>query len=249
MSLPELDKVVFLDRDGVINQDSPDYIKSWAEIKFIPGSREALCRLTEAGFSLILISNQSAVGRNMITVSGLEYIFTKLKNEVRHHGGKITAVFYCPHLPQAGCNCRKPLPGLIEAACDRYVINRAAACMIGDSSKDIECGLAADCGYTVLVKTGNGVKAEQELRDKNIFPSFIASNLLTGARWLITIMLRTLPHDHYYRTAGVHQVSQSNHFLHYCLFKNRGAQDVRHGSGRHAGGCSRPDDQSHRPVG
>lgn len=184
MGRPELGRVVFLDRDGVINRDSPDYIKSWAEFEFFPGSLEALRRLTEAGFALILITNQSAINRGLMSVEALEYLFYKMKQAVAHKGGDITDIFYCPHVPEDNCDCRKPRPGLIRDACLRYHLDLSAACMIGDNVKDIECGRAAGCGATILVRTGHGVQAEQDLREKGIQPSFVAADLLEAARWL-----------------------------------------------------------------
>jgi D-glycero-D-manno-heptose 1,7-bisphosphate phosphatase len=186
MKPPALEKVVFLDKDGVINQDSPDYIKSWSEVAFIPGSLEAIRRLTEADFSIILISNQSAVNRNLMTREGLDYIFSKLTHTIVDHGGKITDIFYCPHTPEEGCDCRKPRPGLIHEACRRYTIDLSSACMIGDSARDMECGKAAGCGYCLLVKTGNGEMAEKQLLAKGIFPEYVAADLLDAARWLET---------------------------------------------------------------
>lgn len=181
-----LEKVVFLDKDGVINQDSPDYVKSWAEVAFIPGSLDAIRRLTEAEFSIILITNQSAVNRQLMTREGLNYMLNKLVHTVADHNGVITDTFYCPHTPEEGCGCRKPLPGLIYQACRRYAIDLASSCMIGDSVRDIECGKAAGCGYNILVKTGNGPAAEKELSEKGLFPEYIAKDLLDASNWLVT---------------------------------------------------------------
>lgn len=180
-----LDKVVFLDRDGVINIDSPEYIKNWSEFEFIPGSLDALQRLTEAGFSIILITNQSAVGRGLMSIEALQYLFSKLKMIVEHHGGHITDIFFCPHAPDDQCACRKPLPGMIAQACHRYDLDVAGACMIGDNVKDIECAKAAGCGCSILVRTGSGVAAETELKTRGPAPSFVADDLLAAALWLI----------------------------------------------------------------
>ncbi|MFW6237269.1 MAG: D-glycero-beta-D-manno-heptose 1,7-bisphosphate 7-phosphatase [Desulfosudaceae bacterium] len=183
--MPELDKVVFLDRDGVINEDSPDYIRNWSEVTFIPGSLQAIRRLTEAGFSIILVTNQSGVGRNYLSREGLEYIFAKMKNRVAETGGQILDVFYCPHLPDDDCLCRKPRPGMIYQACLRYAINLSSACMIGDSAKDMRCARAAACGYAILVRTGNGRQAELELARDLLHLEYIADDLLDAANWLI----------------------------------------------------------------
>ena len=111
-----LKRVVFLDRDGVINQDSPDYIKNWAEFHFLPGSLTAIRNLTDKGFTPIVITNQSAVNRQLITAKRLADIHAKMIAAIRSRGGEIKDIFFCPHTPEESCNCRKPKPGLILEA-------------------------------------------------------------------------------------------------------------------------------------
>lgn len=180
-----LHKVVFIDRDGTINQDSPDYIKSWSEFNFLPRSIEAISDLTRADFTIIVITNQSAVPRKLISANGLAKIHAKMKNIVESKGGQITDIFFCPHLPSAGCNCRKPAPGLIYQAQHKYDIDLSASVMIGDSVKDIECAHRAGCGHTILVKTGNGHAAEKNLIEKGLVPDYVAEDLYAAAQWLI----------------------------------------------------------------
>lgn len=176
---------VFLDRDGVINHDSPDYIKAESEFFFIDKSPEAIALLTQASFDVIVITNQSAIARKLTTKKELEKIFTKMKSGVEDAGGKIKDIFYCPHLPDAGCSCRKPRPGLIFQAQKKYEIDLQDSCMVGDSIKDIECAKNAGCGLSVLVKTGNGEKEEKFLAAKGINPDFAAKNLFEAAKWII----------------------------------------------------------------
>jgi D-glycero-D-manno-heptose 1,7-bisphosphate phosphatase len=178
-------KVVFLDRDGVINRDSPDYIKSWAEFEFIPGSLEAIKRLTLKGFTIIIITNQSVINRKMVSREGLDYIHTMMITDIESKGGTIKDIFFCPHIPEDGCNCRKPNPGLIYKAQQKYRIDLATAVMVGDSAKDIECARNAGCGHTVLVKTGNGVKAEKILKEKAIYPDYVAQDLLEAVSLIV----------------------------------------------------------------
>jgi D-glycero-D-manno-heptose 1,7-bisphosphate phosphatase len=180
-----LKKVVFLDRDGTINRDSPDYIKSWQDFEFLPGSLKAIERLTAFGFTTILITNQSAVPRKYITVEQLDDMHRMMKDVVETNAGEIKDIFYCSHMPDEGCNCRKPQPGLIFQARDKYHIDLTAAVLVGDSAKDIECGQNAGCGKTVLVKTGNFAKARQELTQKSIVPDFVAKDLYEAAEWII----------------------------------------------------------------
>ena len=179
-------KVVFLDRDGVINLDSPDYIKSWAEFEFLPGSLEAIKQLTLNGFDAIVITNQSVINRKMVAIEDLDYIHNMIKNTVKSRGGEIKDIFFCPHTPEDGCDCRKPNPGLIYKAQQIHRIDIANTAMVGDSAKDIECARNAGCRYAVLVKTGNGIIAEKVLAEKNIYPDHVARDLLGAANWIIT---------------------------------------------------------------
>jgi len=175
---------VFLDRDGVINEDSPDYIKTEDEFHFIPQSAEAIALLCSNGFDVIIITNQSVIGRNMVTIKGLNAIFSKLKNGVARAGGVIKDIFFCPHAPGQGCTCRKPEPGLILMAAKKYAIDLSHSCMVGDSAKDIECSKNAGCSRSVLVETGNGRDAAQVLEKKGISPDFTARNLMEAAVWI-----------------------------------------------------------------
>jgi D-glycero-D-manno-heptose 1,7-bisphosphate phosphatase len=180
-----LRKVVFLDRDGVINRDSTGYIKDWSEFKFIPGSIEAIRDLTRNGFDSMLITNQSALGRRLISRRNFEHIHAMMCEAIAAGGGKITDIFFCPHLPEDGCDCRKPKPGLILQARRKYNIDLTRALMIGDSTKDIECARNAGCGYAVLVKTGKDVGVEKELKAKRIVADYVAQNLAAAVRWII----------------------------------------------------------------
>jgi len=177
--------VIFLDRDGVINADSDAYIKTPAEFEFIPNSPEAIALLCGHGFDIMVITNQSMIGRKMATTDTLEAIFQKMKHGVRQAGGRIKDIFYCPHLPTAGCGCRKPAPGLILAARKKYGMDLGDTVMIGDSAKDIEAGLNAGCGRTVLVLTGNGKKALKQLSGLEKAPDLVAKNLHEAAQQLI----------------------------------------------------------------
>lgn len=181
----KLNKTIFLDRDGVINVDSPFYIKSWDEFVFIPGSIEALRILNENGFDVILITNQSIINRGMIPQNVLEHIFLMMKSEIESSGGKITDIFFCPHTPEEGCACRKPLPGLIRKAQKKYEINISKSIMVGDSAKDIQCARNAGCGTAILLKTGTGQQARETLLGESIYPDHIAENLLGAVKWIL----------------------------------------------------------------
>ncbi len=178
-------KVVFLDRDGVINKDSPDYIKNWNEFRFLPGSLDAIKILTENNFKIILITNQSAINRKLASKEAIEEIFVNMKAAISAQGGKITDIFYCPHTPDDRCSCRKPSPGLILKAAATHSIDFSIAFMVGDSVKDIQCAKSAGCRYTILVQTGNGIQAQKDLAKKNILPDHIAEDLYNAALWII----------------------------------------------------------------
>ncbi len=180
-----LNKVVFLDRDGTINRDSSDYVKSREEFEFLPGSLEAIKKLTVNGFVNIVITNQSAVPRNLISLNELESVHNMLTKTVALNGGEIKDIFYCPHMPEDGCDCRKPEPGLIYQAREKYAIDLTAAVMVGDSAKDIECARRAGCGRAVLVKSGQDDDVEAELKFRRIRVDFVAKDLHDAAEWIL----------------------------------------------------------------
>ena len=181
-----LKKVVFLDRDGTINRDSSDYIKSREEFEFLSGSLAAIKNLTLNGFVSIVITNQSAVPRNLISLRELESVHNMLTATVALAGGEIKDIFYCPHMPEDGCDCRKPEPGLIHQARKKYAIDLSAAVMVGDCAKDIECARRAGCDRAVLVKSGKEDDVEDELKTRQIFPDYVAEDLLDAAKWIIS---------------------------------------------------------------
>lgn len=184
-----LEKVVFLDRDGVINRDSSDYIKSWEEFEFLSGSLDAIALLTQNGFETIVITNQSPVGRGMIDMKTLSRTHRLMAEAVAAHGGKIKDIFSCPHTPEDNCNCRKPSPGLVFKARDKYGIDLSDSIFVGDSAKDIECARRAGCGKSILVKTGNGLAAAKTLTDKGVSPDYSADNLLDAVNWILRFHL------------------------------------------------------------
>ena len=180
----KFEKVVFLDRDGVINRDSPDYIKSWSEFEFLPGSLEAIRQLTSNGFAIIIITNQSAINRSLISKKKLEQMHRLMDKDVRSHGGRIADIFYCPHIPADDCDCRKPKPGMIFKARKAYQIDLACSILVGDSVRDIACARNAGCGQAVLVRTSYGTEAETVLSQQGIFADYIADDLYDAVRWI-----------------------------------------------------------------
>ena len=178
-------KVVFVDRDGVINEDRADYVKDWSEFRPIPGSLAALKRLTDHGYAVIVITNQSVINRHMVTRSELETIHHNMAAMVKAHGGAITAIYYCPHRPEDGCTCRKPEAGLIRRAQADFGLTLSETYMIGDSLKDLECARNAGCGTRILVRTGHGRKSEQLCRETGIKTDHVADDLAAAVTWLL----------------------------------------------------------------
>jgi len=148
-------KLVILDRDGTINEDSLEFIKSADEWVPLPGSLEAIARLNHAGWHVVVASNQSGLGRGLFEVSELNAIHTKMHQQLAEVGGRIDAVFYCPHAPDDGCQCRKPASGLFEQIAERYAIDLKGVPSVGDSARDLVAGLAVGC-EPHLVLTGKG---------------------------------------------------------------------------------------------
>ncbi len=177
---------VFLDRDGVINEDSPDYIKKWDEFRFIPGSQSAIAALTRSGIRVFVVSNQSGVNRGLIPLPVLEQMHRRMTAAVEEAGGRIEAIFYCPHRPDEDCNCRKPRPAMLENARRIHGVDLSRSAMIGDSPRDILAARRAGCALSVLVKTGKGVAAEKELAASGVRPDHVAENLDSAAHWILS---------------------------------------------------------------
>lgn len=150
-------KLVILDRDGTINQDSDQYIKSPAEWKPIPGSLEAIARLTQGGWRIAVATNQSGIARGLFDMSTLNAIHTEMHRAVGQAGGRIDAIFFCPHAPDSNCECRKPKPGLLREIASRFGVDLEGVPMIGDSIRDVTAAAAAGA-QPCLVLTGNGRK-------------------------------------------------------------------------------------------
>jgi D-glycero-D-manno-heptose 1,7-bisphosphate phosphatase len=147
---------VFLDRDGVILENREDYIRSWDEVRALPGAFEALARASHAPHAFVIVTNQSAVGRGLIDLSTAEAINARLVAEIRAAGGRIDGVFMCPHAPEADCDCRKPKPALILQASEELGLDLPQSVLIGDALTDLEAARLAGVGRAILVATGRG---------------------------------------------------------------------------------------------
>ena len=152
-------KLIILDRDGVINQDSDAYIKSPDEWIPIPGSLEAIAKLNREGYTVAVATNQSGLARGYFDLKALSAMHRKMETLLSDMGGQIDAVFYCPHGPKDGCDCRKPQPGMLHEIGERFQVNLKKVFFIGDTISDMKAATAAGV-KPVLVRTGKGEKTE-----------------------------------------------------------------------------------------
>lgn len=154
---------IFLDRDGVVNENREDYVRSWADVEVFSQALEALIAARSSEFSIVLVTNQSAAGRGYVTRETAEAINNRLLAYIRDAGGRVDAVYMCPHGPEDGCSCRKPLPGLLLQAAEDLDLDLGRSVMIGDALTDIQAGRAAGVGRTIMVRTGRGRRQEELL--------------------------------------------------------------------------------------
>ena len=180
-------RAVFLDRDGTINEEK-DYLHRPEDFAFLSGAPEAIRLLNEAGFSVVVITNQSGIGRGYYDEEALRRLHAHMHEELARYGAVVDACYFCPHHPEHGtgdyrreCSCRKPFPGMLHAAADELCLDLGASYVVGDKISDIEAGLNAGC-RPLLVRTGYGAEEERFL------PAGVVAcdNLLTAARLIIT---------------------------------------------------------------
>jgi D-glycero-D-manno-heptose 1,7-bisphosphate phosphatase len=174
-------RLVMIDRDGVINEDSDEFIKSVAEWRPIRGSLEAIAALHRGGFSVAVVTNQSGVGRGLYTEATLAKIHAHMRERVRAAGGELAGVYYCPHLPEAGCDCRKPRPGMFRALEQELRVSVVGAPYIGDRLSDVDAAEAVGA-RPILVRTGTGAATEAALGARAV-PVF--DDLAAAARSLL----------------------------------------------------------------
>ncbi|HTF97188.1 MAG TPA: D-glycero-beta-D-manno-heptose 1,7-bisphosphate 7-phosphatase [Cellvibrio sp.] len=155
-------KLVILDRDGVINHDRDDYVKSADECIPIPGSIDAIARLNKAGFTVVIATNQAGLARGKFELEDLEAMHSKITKLVEENGGEIGAIFYCPHHPDDNCKCRKPKPGMLDAIEAEFNTSVESYYFIGDSLRDLQAAVQKGC-KPALVRTGNGIRTLAQL--------------------------------------------------------------------------------------
>ena len=165
LPVARLMKLIILDRDGVINEDSESFVTTLDQWVPIPGSLEAIAKLTQAGHRIAVATNQSGLGRGLLTVDDLNAMHQRLHSRLAELGGQVEAVFFCPHAPGDGCGCRKPMPGLLFGIRERLGIDFVDVLVIGDSLRDLESAWAAGAA-AALVLTGKGARTLAEHPDR-----------------------------------------------------------------------------------
>ncbi len=178
-------KAVLLDRDGVINEDREDYVKSVDELRVYPYAPLAIRRLNDAGLDVFVVSNQQAVAKGLMTDEDLQEIEDEIRRQVEAVGGSISAFYYCKHFASEGCSCRKPRPGLLLAVAKENGVDLSSSFMVGDNERDIAAGKAAGC-RTVLVLTGK--------RDRNDVdhmankPDCVVEDMAEAADYIVNVL-------------------------------------------------------------
>jgi D-glycero-D-manno-heptose 1,7-bisphosphate phosphatase len=169
---------IFLDRDGVIIENRSDYVRSWDDVEVFPQALEALSALSGSPYRVILVTNQSAVGRGHISAETATAINDRLLTVIRQAGGRVDAVYMCPHDPAAGCACRKPQPGLLLRAAEDLNVDLGRSVMIGDALADVQAGQAAGVRRCVLLRTGRGRDQERLPEAAGLPPFEVYDSLL-----------------------------------------------------------------------
>ena len=178
-------KLIILDRDGTINRDSDDYIKSPDEWLPLPGAIEAIARLCQGGWHIAIASNQSGLGRGLFDLATLNLMHDKMNKLLAAAGGRVDAIFFCPHLPQDNCHCRKPLPGLFEQIGERFGVPLDQVHAVGDTLRDAQAAALAGC-QTHLVCTGKSEGYSGSIPPENFPPqTMVHDNLSAFADWVL----------------------------------------------------------------
>jgi D-glycero-D-manno-heptose 1,7-bisphosphate phosphatase len=168
---------IFLDRDGVLIENRSDYIRDWSQVKIIPEAIRALSLAPIKKYKVVIVTNQSVVGRGLILLKTAQEINQRLINLIRDHGGQIDGIYMCPHKPEDGCSCRKPLPGLLLQAAKDLSLDIPRSWMIGDAWSDVRAGVAAGMRGTILLKTGRGTEQLLQTRLEKVTGNLVFDNL------------------------------------------------------------------------
>lgn len=177
-------RAVFLDRDGVICTNRPDHVKTWQEFEFLPGVQESLVTLAQLNLPIVVVTNQGAVGRGLVSAQAVEEIHRQMVAQVLAWGGRIDRVLCCPHRPEDNCDCRKPKPGMLRQAATEMGIDLQRSYMVGDAASDVMAGQQAGCN-AYLVLTGRGLEQLVPAFQASVRPFTITNNLLTATNQIV----------------------------------------------------------------
>ena len=169
---------IFLDRDGVLIENRSDYVRDWSQVELIPEAIHAMSLVTARNYKIVIVTNQSAVGRGLVLQENVAEINRRLVNLIQHHGGQVDAVYVCPHKPDDDCSCRKPRPGLLLQAARDFPLDLSRSWMIGDAWSDVQAGQRAGVKHTILLKTGRGAEQLLQPHPDEITGHLIFDNLL-----------------------------------------------------------------------
>ena len=177
---------IFLDRDGVLIENRPDYIRDWSQVQIIP---DAICVLSHSAiknYKVVIVTNQSAVGRGLMSLETANEINQLLLDLIHRHGGHIDCLYMCPHSPADGCACRKPKPGLLLQAAQELSLDLSRSWMVGDAWTDLLAGKAAGLRQTILVRTGRGAEQLKQPRPADVAGHFVCRDLVDAMDVIFT---------------------------------------------------------------
>ena len=192
--MPPRDRVVFLDRDGVINTLVPNngYVTSWDQFEFLPGVLDAIVTLNNRGYRIVVVTNQSCIGRGLATHEDINLIHRIMVEKIEEAGGTVDGIYYCPHEPGAGCSCRKPKPGLFLAAKEDLGIDLVQSIVVGDSLSDLQT-VDKIHATSILVETGHGTTTREQLGPGTVQPDIIVRDLEEAVKWILENGVNGIP--------------------------------------------------------
>lgn len=183
---------IFLDRDGVIIENRSDYVRHWSHVSILPKAIDALSGFQRAGFKVVLVTNQSAVARGLMTLQEAKRINERLVKSVKKSGGWVDAVFMCPHKPEDNCACRKPLPGMLLQAAAELSLDLRSSWMVGDAWSDLLAGQSAGVAGTAMVRTGRGAAQLLQAQPQEIKPFLVCDDVFDAFN-RITSLRKKIP--------------------------------------------------------
>lgn len=176
---------VFLDRDGVLIENRADYVREWSQVAVYPKTYSSLIRIQNAGYKIVIVTNQSAVGRGLIALQAAHDLNRRLVELIRENGGRVDGVYLCPHQPEDECDCRKPKPGMLLQAANELSLDFSRSWMIGDAWSDLVAGQAVGLCGTILVQTGRGHEQLSQPYPDHLNSFFVAKDLADAAHIIL----------------------------------------------------------------